>query len=71
MKGDQMTFELCYEFADERLVSRSELRFLRKEEIEKLLTAAGLHIEKLFGNWDSTPFVEEHSEEMIFFVRAS
>jgi hypothetical protein len=67
--GEQVTFEMRYQFPDEVLVSRSELRFLPKEAIEGRLLAAELQVEALFGNWDSSPFDAAVSKEMIFIVR--
>jgi len=67
--GDRVTFEQRYQFPDETLVSFSELRFLPKEAIEARLAAAGLRVEALFGDWDSSPFDAASSHEMIFVVR--
>ena len=64
-----MTFELLYEFPDESLVSKSELRFLSRGEIEERVIASGLHIDKLFGGWHFEGFDEGSSPEMIFFLR--
>lgn len=69
MDGDRMTFEWRYRFPDETLVSRSVLRFLSRAEIAERLTAAGLLVEKVLGDWDAAPFDERTSPEMIFFAR--
>ena len=69
--GDRMKFDLTYEFADETLVSSSELRFLSRNEIGEALIASGLVIEKVLGDWESTPFDEAVSHEMIFFVKSA
>jgi predicted TPR repeat methyltransferase len=71
MKNDRMTFELCYEFPDEKLISLSELRFLSRMEIEEHLSNQGLQVRALFGNWDCSPFLENTSHEMIFCVRVA
>ncbi|MBY0357515.1 MAG: class I SAM-dependent methyltransferase [Candidatus Obscuribacterales bacterium] len=71
MEDDRMTFELRYQFPDETLVSTSELRFLSRKDIEEHLTASGLCIDKVLGDWDGTLFDERSSPEMIFIVRAS
>jgi hypothetical protein len=70
MENDRLSFELRYQFPDETLVSASELRFLSKEDIDERLTASGLCIDKVMGDWDGTPF-DESSQEMIFIVRAA
>jgi hypothetical protein len=67
--GDRVTFEQRFQFPDETLVSFSELRFLPKEEIEAYLAAAGLEVEALFGDWDSSPFDPASPHEMIFVAR--
>lgn len=71
MENGKMLFELLYEFPDESLVSISELRFLSRGDIEERLIASGLHIEKLWGDWNYGPFDEFSSREMIFLVRPS
>ncbi len=70
MQRDRMTFELRYQFPDETLLSSSELRFQSRKEIEVKLAVSGLRVEKLFGDWDGSPFDEKTSEEMIFVVKA-
>jgi ubiquinone/menaquinone biosynthesis C-methylase UbiE len=67
--GDRVTFEQRYQFPDETLVSFSELRFLPREAIEQRLSAAGLRVESVFGDWDSSPFDAASSYEMIFVAR--
>ena len=69
MKGDRMTFELKYQFSDEKLVSMSELRFLSRKDIEDRLAASGLCVSSLLGDWDGKPFDESDSLEMIFMVK--
>ncbi len=67
--GDRVSFEQRFAFPDETLVSFSELRFLPKEAIEACLAAAGLAVEALFGDWDSSPFDPTSSLEMIFVAQ--
>ena len=62
-------FETRYHFPDEILVSKSELLFLSREEIERYLQASALQVEVVYGDWDRGPFDERTSEEMIFVVR--
>ncbi len=69
MTGDRMTFELNYQFADETLVSNSELRFLSQQGIEERLNAAGLCADTVLGNWEGRPFDEKSSREMIVVAR--
>ncbi len=70
MEDDRMTFQLSYEFPDEKLMSESELRFLARNEIEDHLNDSALRIDKVLGDWDGKPFEEKSSQEMIFFVKA-
>jgi ubiquinone/menaquinone biosynthesis C-methylase UbiE len=67
--GDRLTFELHYQFPNETLVSRSELRFLPRQAIEEHLLAAGLRVDAVFGDWDSSRFDATSSHEMIFIAR--
>lgn len=69
MRNGRMTFELHYKFADECLVSTSELQFLSQIEIEKRVVASGLRVEKVLGSWHFEPFDEVSSPEMIFILR--
>jgi 2-polyprenyl-3-methyl-5-hydroxy-6-metoxy-1,4-benzoquinol methylase len=69
MDGGRMTFEWRYHFPDETLVSKSVLRFLPRAEIERRLTAAGLVVDKVLGDWDGSAFDERSSPEMIFFAK--
>ncbi len=71
MENSRMTFELRYQFPDEMLLSSSELRFQSREEIEDKLSASGLRVEKLLGDWDGKLFDETTSEEMIFMVKVA
>jgi hypothetical protein len=67
--GDRVTFELRYQFPDETLVSRSELRFLPRQALEEQLANAGLLVKTVFGDWDAAPFDPVTSHEMIFITR--
>jgi ubiquinone/menaquinone biosynthesis C-methylase UbiE len=67
--GERVTFEMRYQFPDETLVSRSELRFLPRAAIEERLAAAGLQVEALYGDWDRSPFDPATSKELIFVTR--
>ena len=69
MSDDRITFELEYQFPDQTLTSRSELRFLPRQQIETSAIAAGFEIESVFGDWQGQEFVESSSEEMIFTLR--
>ncbi|HEX3466039.1 MAG TPA: class I SAM-dependent methyltransferase [Candidatus Elarobacter sp.] len=69
MDGDRMRFELRYTFPDETLVSKSELRFVSRTEIENDVIASGLHLDNVLGNWNGEPFDENLSDEMIFIAR--
>jgi hypothetical protein len=71
MQNDRLKFESVYRFPDKTLVSKSELRFMSRMEIEAHLGAAGLCIESLAGDWGGSPFDETTSKEMIFTVRAA
>jgi hypothetical protein len=71
MQVDRLKFESVYRFPDKTLVSKSELRFMSRSEIETQLAAAGLAVESLFGDWSGAPFDVNESKEMIFTVRTA
>jgi SAM-dependent methyltransferase len=71
MQNDRLKFESVYRFPDKTLVSKSELRFMSRSEIETQLAAAGLAVESLFGDWSGAPFDVNASKEMIFTVRTA
>ena len=54
----------------EKLVVDSELRFRTLAEVTTSLHNAGFTIERVYGNWDRTPFLNT-SREMIFIARRS
>jgi ubiquinone/menaquinone biosynthesis C-methylase UbiE len=67
-QNQRMSFELVYQFAHERLISHSQLRFWSRPEIESLLLASGLKTDKCLGDWNGEPFRPALSPEMIFHV---
>ena len=69
MENDRLTFELRYRFRDETLISKSELRFLSRRDIENAIIASGLCVANIFGTWNGEAFQEDSSEEMIFIAR--
>lgn len=71
MEKDRMSFELHYRFPDESFVSRSELRFSSRTEIDASMTACGLRLQSLLGDWAGKAFDETSSHEMIFIARAA
>jgi SAM-dependent methyltransferase len=70
-EGDRIAFETHYLFPDKKLVSHSELRFLTRSEVEERLWRSGLKVEAVYGDWESRPFDEATSEDMIFLVRSA
>lgn len=71
MKNRRIAFDTHYALADRTRVSSSELLFLSKTEIEDRLVAAGLRAETVYGDWQSLPFDETVSQEMVFIVRGA
>ncbi len=67
----RISFDTRYALADRTLVSSSELLFLSKTEIEDRLGASGLRAEAVYGDWQSEPFDEAVSQEMVFIVKAA
>jgi len=68
-QNERMTFELCYKFSSEVLVSCSELRFMPFLKVKDLAEEAGLQLDNFYGDWDKKPFDSSTSEEMIFLFR--
>jgi 2-polyprenyl-3-methyl-5-hydroxy-6-metoxy-1,4-benzoquinol methylase len=69
IENERMKFQLRYQFPDEILVSESQLRFLSRKSIEERLIASELRADKVFGDWNGTPFDEQSSQEIIFIAR--
>ncbi len=69
-EGNRLHFLTYYHFANETLVSQSELRFWTHEEIIRVLNECHLKVVEFFGDWDKNPFDPISSEEMIFIVQA-
>ncbi|MGL4489027.1 MAG: class I SAM-dependent methyltransferase [Rhizobiaceae bacterium] len=67
-KSGWVKFETHYMLSTGTLASTSELRFLADDEIHTRLTAAGLAVEHMFGDWDASLFDHQKSEEMIFLI---
>jgi 2-polyprenyl-3-methyl-5-hydroxy-6-metoxy-1,4-benzoquinol methylase len=61
-------FENRYIFPDEVLTSTSNLRFMTDHDIVTRLTASGLGVRSLLGDWAGNSFAEKSSEEMIYVV---
>jgi hypothetical protein len=69
-EGEFLGFETRYAFGDgTTLVSPSRLRFLPEAAIVERVTAAGLVVERLLGDWRGAGFDAAGSEEMVFVVR--
>lgn len=70
--GDRrVAFETRYTFDGRSLTSSSELLFLPRQDIEARLAVAGLRASAVYGDWQSQPFDEALSEEMVFIVGAT
>ena len=68
--GNRIGFETRYVFADQALVSVSELVFPSDAEIRIDLAACGLRVCQFFGGWAQEEFSSERSAEMVFVVGA-
>lgn len=69
IENNKMTFELNYQFPDEKLVSNSMLRFWTYQEINNHLISSKLCIDEILGDWDGKAFDEHSSHEMIFIIK--
>lgn len=68
--NETMVFEHEYIFEDERLTSKSELRFMSKDNITDCAAQAGLSVKSLIGSWDGSASSAATSQEMIFTLHA-
>lgn len=66
--GELISFNQRFEFPDVTLNSSSTLRFLSRTQVESFISRSGLVVCELFGDWDRSRFVAEHSPEMIFVL---
>jgi len=66
------TYELHYHLllSDEKVVSKDTIIFRPKDTIEQSLKSAGFIIKTIYGDWDSSLFIET-SPEMLFVAQKS
>lgn len=69
-EGDRVSFETRFKFADNELISFSELRFLSKPQIEERLLKCGLRPIAIYGGWHKQPFDAANSDDIVFVVEA-
>lgn len=68
-RGELIRFHTHYHLPGGERVSDSTLRFVPLDRLSGMVTGAGLTIEAIYGDWDSTPFVPDRSREIIFVTR--
>jgi ubiquinone/menaquinone biosynthesis C-methylase UbiE len=66
--GDFISFQTSYRVLDRTLRTSSTLRFSSREQLEAVITHAGLRVREVFGDWSAGPFAPARSREMIFIV---
>jgi ubiquinone/menaquinone biosynthesis C-methylase UbiE len=64
-RGEIVRFDTHYRLADGEKISESTLRFLPLDRLTAFLEEADLHVQAIFGDWDSTPFDPATSREII------
>jgi len=64
-RGEIVRFDTHYHLADGDRISESTLRFLPLDRLTAFLAEAGLTVQVVFGDWDSTPFYPATSREII------
>jgi 2-polyprenyl-3-methyl-5-hydroxy-6-metoxy-1,4-benzoquinol methylase len=67
--SNTITFDMHYTFENETITSRSTLRFMTREEVERHATQAGLTVTSAKGDWHGGDFANNTSLEMIFETR--
>jgi SAM-dependent methyltransferase len=68
-RGELIRFHTHYRLPGGERVSESTLRFLPLDRLSEMVTGAGLTIESVYGDWDSSPFIPEQSCEIIVVAR--
>jgi SAM-dependent methyltransferase len=65
-EGEFVSFTTHFQFANERVSTRSRLRFPSREHVKELMGRAALRLSEVFGDWDGGVFEAGRSREMIF-----
>lgn len=68
-RGELIRFHTHYHLPQGERVSDSTLRFLPLDRLSGMIAGAGLTVESVYGDWDSTPFVPDQSREIILVTR--
>lgn len=73
VEGEFVTFSESYEFARSapELSSKTTLRFLELDQIERLAEEAGLSIRSIFGNWTGAELTDASPEIIVELVHVS
>lgn len=61
-----ISFETSYSLREKTLTTSSILRFLSREQVEAVMSRAGLLVREVRGDWDGSAFEANRSREMIF-----
>jgi len=64
--AESICFQTSYRFPHTTLRTSSTLRFPSRGHVEALAGRAGLGVREVFGDWESSPFDQPSSREMIF-----
>lgn len=70
-EGEFVSFTTHFQFASERVLTISRLRFPSREHVEGLMGRAGLRVNEVFGDWSGGAFEEERSREIVFVATVS
>ncbi len=65
VEGERVAFQTCYRLPDREMVSRSALRFLPLQAIDRHLRANGFADIAYFGDWDGASFGEGSPEIIV------
>lgn len=70
IKDNRVQYQLHFHFlnSDEKIISTDELIFRSQKELTSSLQKAGLKVETIYGDWDSS-LVSPTSAEMIFVAK--
>jgi len=70
-EGEFISFTTHFQFANEKVSTRSRLRFPSREHVSALLARSGLVVREVIGDWAGGPFETERSREIIFVAESA
>jgi 2-polyprenyl-3-methyl-5-hydroxy-6-metoxy-1,4-benzoquinol methylase len=70
VRGEFVSFQTSYRLPRDTLTTSSTLRFLSREQVERLIARSGMAVREVFGDWNAGPFDSACSREIIFVAES-